>query len=402
LLLSTLIFTTLAVLVVVFSVNKSSDVKRDTSKLPTVPATRATPVGAPVLTIVASNLAGTAVSQGSGFILSSDGLAGSNYHVIKGATEAIAECCNGRVFEIRSVEGADLEKDLVVFQLYERGRTDKPQNLPYVTLGSSKDLSVGDKVIAVGSPQGLENTISDGILSAVREYKSIRYLQITAPISPGSSGGPVLNDSGRMVGIATFQFEKGQNLNFAVDADHIRPLLDQHFGISLAEFQSVVRGSQRPQSSVTTRNTETVAAPNSSQIATPNSTETVEEPSFTGAFGGIVHNTSANVSAEFAITVRDVDGALSGCMGVAAPLFGSGPLAGLASGDDMSFTVKSPIGKITFKGHRTNESISGSYWVEHEDRPNEEGTFTLQKAKTQGPSENFNPAKCPSDAEIHQ
>jgi hypothetical protein len=89
-------------------------------------------------------------------------------------------------------------------------------------------------------------------------------------------------------------------------------------------------------------------------------------------------------------------------MGVAAPLFGCGPLSGFASADDLSFTVKSSIGKITFKGHRTNASISGAYWVEHEDRPNEEGTFTLQKGKSRGPRENFDPAKCPSDAEIHQ
>jgi S1-C subfamily serine protease len=303
--------------VVLFSISRTSEIKSEASKTSKETGVKNTAAGAAVLTIIASNRAGTAVSQGSGFIISSDGLAGSNYHVIKGSTEAIAECCSGRVFEIHSVEGADLEKDLVVFQLYERGSADKPQNLPYVTLGSSKDVSVGDKVIAVGSPQGLENTISDGILSAVREYKSIRYLQITAPISPGSSGGPVLNENGKMVGIATFQFEKGQNLNFAVDAEHIRPLLDQHFGVSLAEFQSVVRSSQRPQSRVTTRNTEN-ATTNSDETTAPSSSEIAEEPSFTGEFGGVVHNTSINESAQFAIIVRDDDGVISGCMGASA------------------------------------------------------------------------------------
>lgn len=397
---STLFLLILAILVIVFSVTRSSDVKRDAPKSPTETVGRTTSVGAPVLTIIAYNRAGAAVSQGSGFIISSDGLAGSNYHVIRGATKAIAECCNGRVFDIHSVEGADLDKDLVVFQLYERGSADKPQNLPYVTLGSSQDVSVGDKVIAVGSPQGLENTISDGILSAVREYNSIRYLQITAPISPGSSGGPVLNEGGKMVGIATFQFEKGQNLNFAIDAEHIRPLLDQHFDVSLAEFRSIVISTQRPQSRVAARNTETNT--NSDESSAPDSGQMAEEPSFTGEFGGVVHNTSVNESAQFAITLRDDAGVLSGCMGVAAPLFGSGPLSGFASGDDLSFTVKSSIGKITFKGHRTKTSISGSYWVEHEDGSNQEGTFALEKGTSEGPSEDFDTAKCPSDAEIHR
>ena len=174
-----------------------------------------------------------------------------------------------------------------------------------MTLGSSIDVTVGQKVIAIGSPQGLENTVSDGILSGVRDYKSIRYLQITAPISPGSSGGPVLNESGKMVGVATFQFEKGQNLNFAVDAGHLRPLMDQHFGVSLAAFQSAIRNIRR----------ETHGAVNSESTQSASRDERSEVNPLIGQFGGIVHNQSANLSAEFGILVRDDEGLLSGCMG---------------------------------------------------------------------------------------
>jgi S1-C subfamily serine protease len=387
-----------AILIVVLSVSRSTNLNRSTGitvevKPDKVPTPK-TSLGAPVLTIVASNRAGTTVSQGSGFILSPDGLAGSNYHVIKGSVQAMAECCNGRVFEIRSIEGVDLDKDLVVFQLYERGSTDKPRDLPFVTLGSSKDLTVGDKVIAIGSPQGLENTISDGILSAVREYKSVRYLQITAPISPGSSGGPVLSESGKMVGIATFQFEKGQNLNFAVDAEHVRPLIDQHFGVSLAEFQSIIRSNQHSKSSVSAQNAE------SADTGRRQPDEEVHP--LTGQLGGIVHNQSANLSANFAIVVRDDEGILSGCMLVEAPLFGSGPVTGFVVGDDVSFAVTSPIGKITFTGRRSGGSVTGNYIVEHESRPAEQGTFTLEKAKSEGPSKGFDTANCPTDAEIHK
>jgi S1-C subfamily serine protease len=393
LLFGTLLCMTGIVLIVLLSVSKSGYSGQSNGNTAKEPAARTPLVGAAVLTIVASNRAGTTVSQGSGFILTSDGLAGSNYHVIKGSVQAMAECCNGRVFEIRSIEGADLERDLVVFQLFERGSTDKPRDLPYVTLGSSKDLAVGDKVIAIGTPQGLENTISDGILSAVRDYKSVRYLQITAPISPGSSGGPVLSENGKMVGIATFQFEKGQNLNFAVAAEHIRPLIGQHFGASLAEFQSVVASTQHSKARVGT------PANNSADAG---SKQPVAVRPLTGQFGGIVHNQSANVSAEIGVLVRDDDGILSGCMGVEAPLFGSGPLTGFIDGDDVSFVVTSSIGKITFSGRRSDRSVTGTYLVEHENRPNEEGSFTLDKAKSEGPSKDFDTANCPTDAEIHK
>jgi S1-C subfamily serine protease len=401
LLFGTILFVIGAILIVVLSASRSNDPKRNAgnttevkrSSENTAEHSSKTPLGAPVLTIVASNRTGTTVSQGSGFILSSDGLAGSNFHVIKGSVQAMAECCNGRVFELRSIEGADLEKDLVVFQLYERGRTDKPRDLPFVTLGSSKDLAIGDKVIAIGSPQGLENTVSDGILSAVREYKSVRYLQITAPISPGSSGGPVLSESGKMVGVATFQFEKGQNLNFAVDSEQVSPLIDQHLGISLPAFQSVVGNRQHSQPKVGTRATDS---------SPPGSAQPDEEPPLTGQYGGIVHNRSANLSGNFGILVRDDEGILSGCMGVQAPLFGSGPLSGFAVDDDVSFAVTSSIGKITFTGRRSTNSITGSYVVERESRSSEEGTFTLEKARPEGLSKDFDTANCPTDAEIHK
>jgi hypothetical protein len=89
-------------------------------------------------------------------------------------------------------------------------------------------------------------------------------------------------------------------------------------------------------------------------------------------------------------------------MGVAAPLFGSGPLTGFVVDDDVSFTVTSSIGKITFSGRRSGKSITGNYLVEHESRSAEEGTFTLEKGKSEGPSKDFDTAHCPTDAEIHK
>jgi S1-C subfamily serine protease len=382
------------VIAVVILPRKPGNAEPNTTKASSpsaVHSTRTVQLDEAVLMIVGVNAKGSPVSQGSGFIIDSDGLAGSNYHVFRGVTQAFAECCNGRKFEIHSVEGADLNKDLVVFQLYELKKSRKPQNLPHVTFAPTKDLKVGQRVIAVGSPQGLENTVSDGILSAVREYDAVRYLQITAPISAGSSGGPVLDSDGHMIGVATFQFERGQNLNFAVAADYIQPLLDQHFQVSIKEFQTLVRNAQHQERGAAT----------SSIGDTHQQDHRSDKSSLTGHFGGIVHNQTVDVSAEFVIVVLDKQGILTGCMGVQQPLFGSGPLEGFISDPDVTFIVTSAIGKITFQGKRRNASINGTYSVDHPDGTEQQGTFTLQRTSSKGPVEGFNSSNCPTDAELH-
>lgn len=392
LLILVLAFVVLTAIIAVLSVKRTVKVNHGASVTLERPRQITASNGQAVLTIVGTNRSGIAVSQGSGFILSSEGLAGSNYHVLEGAAQAIAKCCNGRIFEISSIEGADLEKDLVVFHLYERGSAHPPQDLPHVTLASSSDLAVGERVIAIGSPQGFENTVSDGILSAIREYDSVRYLQITAPISQGSSGGPVLNATGQMIGVATFQFERGQNLNFALAAEHLRPLFDQHFQVSIAEFNSIVRRARRAQ-----RNSSTSKA-----VDTPPRNQQPAVRPLTGRFDGIVYNQSAGLSSEFGIIVQETEGFLSGCMGVRQPLFGSGPLAGFTADSDVSFVVTSAIGKITLWGHRQDGAIIGTYTVEHEGAPDEKGTFTLKKVAVEGPRSDFDTANCPSDAEINK
>jgi S1-C subfamily serine protease len=118
-----------AAVIVVVSITKTNESKLSTlapDKTHDITTSRAEAV----LTVVGTNRKGTLVSQGSGFILTTDGLAGSNYHVLKGAAEAFAECCNGRKFDVASIEGAHLDKDLVVFQLFEPGTRRKPERLP--------------------------------------------------------------------------------------------------------------------------------------------------------------------------------------------------------------------------------------------------------------------------------
>lgn len=96
---------------------------------------------------------------------------------------------------------------------------------PAVDIGNMQYVRTGQKVFAVGAPQGLELTISEGIVSSLRETSLGKIIQTTAPISPGSSGGGLFNISGQLIGITTFQLRTGQNLNFAVPADWIAEMV---------------------------------------------------------------------------------------------------------------------------------------------------------------------------------
>lgn len=158
-----------------------------------------------VFTIVTKDGSGEEMGLGSGFIYGKGNWLVTNYHVIKGATSAIAIPANNQVeYPIAGVLIADAALDVAVLQLKGTFRTQ--------LIGASNMPQVGSKVYALGSPKGLTATFSDGIISAVRTD----HLQTTTPISPGSSGGPLLDIWGRVVGMNTKQYAEGQNLNFAV------------------------------------------------------------------------------------------------------------------------------------------------------------------------------------------
>ena len=98
---------------------------------------------------------------------------------------------------------------------------------PALALGESSEVAVGDEIFAVGNPRGLEGTFSAGIISGIRRVGQDTLLQVTAPISPGSSGGPILNGRGEVIGVAVASFTGGQNLNFAVPADYLKALISR-------------------------------------------------------------------------------------------------------------------------------------------------------------------------------
>lgn len=173
-----------------------------------------------VVLIVISNSAGQETALGSGFLVSADGEIVTNYHVIKEAHSAIVKLSNGAFFPVNGVLASDAEKDLAIIKVNGR-------NLPFLTLGEIDKLHVGDHVVAIGSPLGLEGTASDGIVSAVRDVSNKKWIQTTAPVSHGNSGGPLLDMTNHVVGVITWgvNLELGQNLNFAAPCSEVTDLL---------------------------------------------------------------------------------------------------------------------------------------------------------------------------------
>jgi len=168
-----------------------------------------------VVVVITFNQKGEAISQGSGFFVTEDGAVVTNYHVINNAV-SIKIKAGDKVLNVEGLLYIDKENDLVILKANEK-------SLPTVKLGDADKSVIGEKVYVIGSPQGLENTISDGILSGIREIGPKRkILQITAPISEGSSGGPVFNKNAEVIGIATFIVKEAQNLNFVMPVNLIK------------------------------------------------------------------------------------------------------------------------------------------------------------------------------------
>ena len=168
--------------------------------------------------LVLEDANGQPLSLGSGFFVRDSEVA-SNLHVVKGAARGYAKIIGQKAkYDIEGITAVDPERDIVVLKLSgARAST--------LVLGSSETVQVGETVYAVGNPQGLEGTFSQGIVSSIREVGADKLLQITAPISPGSSGGPVLNGKGEVIGVSVATFRGGQNLNFAIPSNYLKTLL---------------------------------------------------------------------------------------------------------------------------------------------------------------------------------
>ena len=170
-----------------------------------------------VVTVVALDENDQPVSLGSGFFVNAEGDVASNHHVVEGGSKAIIKTMDGRTGQVLEIINDDPELDLLIAKTSLRNTNPLP-------LGDSDTVTVGEEVIAIGNPAGLEGTVSNGIVSGVRKVEGFKFIQITAPISPGSSGGPVFNSTGNVIGIATAYLDIGQNLNFAMPSNYLKSL----------------------------------------------------------------------------------------------------------------------------------------------------------------------------------
>ena len=167
--------------------------------------------------ITAEDKNGQPQSLGSGFLIAPNIIA-TNFHVIENSYSGYVKFVNkDEIYEIEGVVGYDSVYDLALIKIGVNDGTPLPLK--------SSNIDIGQKVFAIGNPLGLEGTISDGIISGLREFDNFSILQISAPISPGNSGGPVVNEFGEVIGVATFTFSEGQNINFAVPVKYLKELL---------------------------------------------------------------------------------------------------------------------------------------------------------------------------------
>jgi len=178
-----------------------------------------------VATVLTYDSGNNIFRQGSGFFINRDGNFITNYHVLEGAYYVVIKLHNKTEYKVQFVLAASEKKDLIKLAVNVPGGALKP--------GMWLDINpnqpeIADKIIVIGTPMGLGRTVSDGIISAIREIpdRGIAY-QMTAPISRGSSGSPVIDMDGQVVGVAFLQLVKGQNLNFAIPSEEIIAMEDK-------------------------------------------------------------------------------------------------------------------------------------------------------------------------------
>lgn len=176
---------------------------------------------------------GDLYATGSGFACFADNVIVTNYHVIEGGVYSIeASTEDGNTFDITYVLATDEAKDIAILG------TSAPHNLALLQPGNSDDLQKGEKVVAIGSPLGLLNSVSTGVFSGYTNENGMNVLQFTASISSGSSGGALFNDVGEVLGITFASYEAGQNLNLAIPITQVERVWNRttHTQMTVAEF----------------------------------------------------------------------------------------------------------------------------------------------------------------------
>jgi S1-C subfamily serine protease len=159
---------------------------------------------------------------GTGFLISSDGKIATNLHVVENLRNGGVQLASGEKFDSFSVLAFDARKDIAIVKI-------PGFDLPSVPLGNSNTVQVGEPVLVIGSPLGLQGSVTTGVISSVRDDPAgggFKVLQTDAAANPGNSGGPLVNRRSEVIGIVTFKIGGGENLNFAIPVNYLRGLLE--------------------------------------------------------------------------------------------------------------------------------------------------------------------------------
>jgi S1-C subfamily serine protease len=160
---------------------------------------------------------------GTGFIIDDSGTIGTNYHVIDNATEIKIKLIDGTMAEEVEVLAENQPGDLALLHVKATAK------LPPVALGDSDKVTVGERAVSIGNPLGLDHTLTDGLISSRRMLEGRKMIQMSTPVSPGNSGGPLFNSRGEVIGISTAIFHGGsplaQNLNLATPINDLRAMI---------------------------------------------------------------------------------------------------------------------------------------------------------------------------------
>jgi len=313
------------------------------------------------------------LSQGSGFIVAKDKIV-TNHHVLAGASRAVVVFADGLSSKVDGVVADSSPRDLTILL----AKTGDRLSLP---IGNEGAVHQGDAVYAIGAPRGLELSITNGIVSGFRKLDEQFLIQTTASIAPGSSGGPLFDGQGNVVGVTTLYLSDSPGIYFSIGAEDITRLIRTP-GLSVMSFSDKFE------------NKGDVTVPETSDNS-PSSlagSDKIRHPGISGTYSGSVHNTSANLTSKFSIVIRNEGEIVRGCMIVQRPLYGSGPIQGSVDRGELRFNVMSPLFHIVFDGTAEGGNISGTYVVTWPVR--QDGRFELERRNSAVSAAASDPNKC--------
>ncbi len=193
-----------------------------------------------VITAMIQRSEGVDASQGSGFIAKKEGVVVTNFHVVELADKIEVRLKGGKTYLVTGIIHFDPKRDVCILKI-------DADSLPAVSLGNSAILKPGDKVFTIGAPLGLDYSISEGLMSGIRRVNDQKVLQLSAPISPGSSGGPLINTQGEVVGINSSGYTAAagaQSLNFAIPINEVKRHIGVEPKIDMTYFDEIIMSAR--------------------------------------------------------------------------------------------------------------------------------------------------------------